>query len=400
MKKIFLTIFIFFICIPVYALEFPSVTCKNILFIDLDNNEVIYEKNSNEKVMIASITKVMTALVSIENIDDFDEKVVVTNDMISNIGYDYVKVGFKAGDVVTYNDLLYGTLLRSGADATNILGISISGSIENFVKLMNEKAKELNMNNTNFSNTIGMDSENNYSTAKDVAKLFNYAFNNKKFNEIIKSENYITSSSDYNISGILKLLHNDEYNMKYVLGGKTGYTGGAGECFVSISNYNNHNYLLVILGSDDNSKFEHFKDSKKIYEYFFDNYDYKKILSKDDIITKIKTIYDEEIIIKSNDNVISYMDKNIKKSDLKYEYKGNKILNKDVKKNDKIGTFYISYNGENLYEKDVYATSNVDITMSYFLKNNVILVILVIVILFLFSLYLNKKRKNRKNNTR
>ena len=238
----------------------------------MDNDNVIYEKSSQDKVLIASLTKIMTALITIENIDDLDKKIVVTSDMISNIGYDYTKVGFKVGDVISYKDIVYGILLKSGADATNIAAISVSGSIEDFVKLMNEKAKELKLNNTNFTNTIGIDNENHYSTAKDLSILLKYAFKNEKFKEIFTSESYISSDTKYNMEGPLKYIHNDEFKMNYVLGAKTGYTRAAGHCLASVSNYKNHNYILVVIGNDIDNKKEYFLDSKKIYEYYFNNY--------------------------------------------------------------------------------------------------------------------------------
>lgn len=332
MKKYLTYVFIFLLSFlfifNVNAQEFPNIISRNVILINMDNNEVIFEKNSEDKVLIASLTKMMTALVSIENIDNYDEKIIITSDMISGIDYDYSKVGFKQGDVVTYNDILYGILLKSGADATNIAAISTSGSIDSFVEKMNEKAKELKMNNTHFTNTIGIDNENHYSTAKDLSILLKYAFNNKKFKEIFTSESYITTDSKHNMNGPLKYIHNDEFKMDYVVGAKTGYTKAAGYCLASISKYKNHDYLLITIGADSKDTKQYFIDSKNIYEYYFNNYDYRKILNKDDTIIKLKTQYDEEIIIKSKEKVVKYLDKSLDIDELNFEFDGDKIIKK------------------------------------------------------------------------
>ena len=396
MKRLINILFLFFICflafINISYAEELDISSRNVIFIDLENNNVIYEKNKDDKVPIASLTKIMTAIISIENISDYNQKVVVTNEMLKNIEFDYSKVGFVAGDVITYNDLLYGTLLKSGADATNILAISTVGSIDNFVKLMNEKAKQLGMDNTYFTNTIGVDIDNPYSSAKDVAILLKYAFNNEKFKDIFQSENYLSTDLKYDMSGPLKYAHSDSFKMDYLIGAKTGYTKKSGLCLASISLYNNRRYLLVTLGADNTNKTRHFLDSKKIYEYYFSNYDYVKILSKDNVIANLKTEYDEEYKVISDEDVTYYLNKSIDINDLIYEYDGDNILNKKIKKNDKIGVFYIKNGEEILYKKTIYSKINVQMPLNYFFKHNIVLIITILV-LFILLVYSHKKRK-------
>ena len=404
MKKI-INIIIVILCFlsfinPIHAEELSNITSKNILLIDYDTNDIIYEKNIDDKELIASTTKIMTALVSIENIDNYEEKVVVTSEMLKDIEYDYSVVGFKTGDVVTYDDLLYGTLLRSGADATNILGYSIGGNIDDFVKLMNNKAEKLGMNNTHYTNTIGMDdNKNNYSTARDLSILLKYAFKNKKYKEVITTKEYVTTNS-ITLKGPLSKMHGKDLNMSYVLGGKTGFTEDAGLCLATVAKNNNHNYILVTLGATYENKSNHMIEQKQIYEYYFNNYDYKKILKKDKTIVKLKTVYDEEINIKSNEEITYFLPKDLKLKDLTYEYKGKKVLNKNVKKNDKVGTYYIKYNDKILYEKDIYSPKTVIITIDYFIKHNYIILIFASLIILLFPICMHKKRKSRKNKRR
>ena len=400
LKIIIVLIFSFMLIFPVNAEELPNVESRNILFINMDDGDIIYEKNSSDKVLIASLTKIMTAIVSIENIENIDEKIVITYDMIKGINNDYVKVGFKSGDVVTYSDVLHGILLKSGADATNIMAISISGSIDKFVELMNEKAKELGMNDTHFTNTIGMDNENHYSTAKDLSTLLKYAYKNDIFKKVFTTSNYITTDSKHNIDGPLKYIHNDEFKMSYVTGAKTGYTKAAGLCLASVSEYKNHNYILVTIGNDSQDNKKYFTDTKTIYDFYFNNYDYKKILKKGEVIVKLKTQYDEELEIKSEESVTRYLDKSLTKDDLLYEFDGDKILKKGIQKNDFIGTFYIKNRDKVLYETKIYSPKKVVMTFDYFINHNKLLLITLFILLIVFIIAMHKKRKNRKNRHR
>ena len=146
---------------------------------------MIYEKNSNEQTKVASLTKIMTCLVSLENISNLDDTVTVQyQDLIGLKGY--AVAGFRVGDEVSYKDLLYALMLPSGADAA----LALSNNIDNFIDKMNNKAKELNMTNTSFSNPIGMDNDNNYSTAADLSKLLVYSLKNNTFKTIFSSDDY------------------------------------------------------------------------------------------------------------------------------------------------------------------------------------------------------------------
>ena len=395
-KYILLVLVMFSFITSVKAYEVPEVSSQSILFTNLDTGEVIYEKNADEVRKLASITKVMTALVSIDNIKDFNEKVVVTWDMIKDIDIDYSMAGFKTGNVVSYDELLYGVMLPSGADATNILGISIGGTLDNFVNMMNEKAKEIGMENTHFTNTIGMDNPNHYSTARDITKMMKYAYSNEKFMKYASAEEYKLTSIDKILKGPVSKMHKD-YGMNYVIGGKTGFTEEAGDCLATIAKNNKSKFILVTLGASYTNKYQHMEDQKTIYEYFFNNYDYKKILNKGDKLVKLKTIYDVSYTIKSKENVTKYIDKMVTKDDLTYEYRGIKKLGKKVKKGDKLGTYYIKLKDEVLYQKDIYSPSDVKMTLEYFIKDNIVFYsVSLCLIIILFIIFLKKRKKYKR----
>lgn len=398
MKKIvkyLIILFTFVFCIDnVSAEEVIDVSSKNVILYNLNEDKVLYEKDADNSVNIASLTKIMTAIVAIENIDNYDEKVLVTYDMLKDVTYDLSVAGFKKGETLTYNDLLYGTLLKSGADATNILAISISGSIDNFVKLMNDKAKKLGMNNTNFSNTIGIEGLNHYSSARDIATLLKYCLNNEKFIEVFKSKNYVSTNGEHDMNGPLsKITDKEEFNLTYIKGAKTGYTSKAGLCLASIATYNDVDYLLVTIGADYENKTEHIDDTKEIYEYFFNNYEYKEILSKGDNIVKLKTIYGKEYDVVSDEDYEFYLKKSIDKSDLVYEYKGETLLGKNVSKNDKIGSYYVKYKDEVLYVKSITSPVTVKFDILFFLKQNILLVTVFVILIILSIMTIRIKKR-------
>ncbi len=394
LKYLLISVFVFFFgSIIAYADEI-DVSSKNIILYNMNDDSILYEKNPDDQVYIASLTKIMTAIVAIENIDDLDQKVLITGSMIDNLANDLSKAGFSQGEVVTYRDLLHGILLKSGADATDITAISISGSVDEFVKLMNEKAKSLGMKNSNFENTIGIEGNNHYSSARDVALLLKYAIKNETFFKIFSTKEYTSTNDKHKMNGPINYITDPEkMNMQYVKGAKTGYTSKAGLCLASIATYNDVNYLLVTIGADYDNKVQHFEDSKKIYEYFFDNYGYKKIISKGDNIVKLKTVYGKEYQIKSDETYKSYLNKNITKDDLTYEYKGKSTLNKNVKKNDKIGNYYIKYKDKILYTKSIVSPVTVKFDLLFFVKQNIALVSLfcLVIILFVATIVIKKR---------
>ena len=263
-KKIISIFLLFFLNVIIIYSDEINITSEKYILYNLNDNRVLIEKDSHDETQIASLTKIMTVIVSIEKIKDYDEKVSITKEMLDGLTWDIATVGFKANDEVTYNDLLYASMLPSAADAVNALAISLSGSYENHLKIMNNKAKELGLNNTHYSNVIGLTDNSNYSSAYDVSKLLMYALKNKKFKEIFETKNYTMSNGKTIKTTIYK------YDSEYILGSKTGYTKSAGRCLASISYENGVNYLFVTL---NNYKGGHVYIDETIntYKYYDEN---------------------------------------------------------------------------------------------------------------------------------
>lgn len=228
---------------------------RNAILYNVNNGSIIYEKNSDELVKIASLTKMMTVIVSIENIKNIDDQVIITKEMLDTIkNKNAMVVGFKVNQVVTYRDLLYASMLVSGADATSALAFSIAGNEDNFVKMMNEKADEIGMYNTYFANASGLDTDNQYSTVRDVLTLLIYSLKNPLFKQIYTAQEYKNDKLKM-VSSLKKNIEKYDINSNYIIGSKTGYTKKAGYCLASLSKNNEIYYLVVTAGADISLKY-------------------------------------------------------------------------------------------------------------------------------------------------
>ncbi len=235
----------------------PDFNTDNIILVDVQSGEVLYEKNSNQIVHPASLTKIMTVLVAVENIDNLDDTFTMTQKIIDDlIAQDASRAGFKDGEKVTIRDLLYGAMLPSGADATVGLAQYVSGSEEEFVKLMNKKADELGLENTNFTNSSGLHNDNLYTTARDMSIVVNEAMQNNLVCEVMSTHSYRTKSTEQNPDGVLlnstvfRKIYGTETEKVMILGGKTGFTNQAKNCLATFAVKDAKEYVLVQMGAE------------------------------------------------------------------------------------------------------------------------------------------------------
>lgn len=395
MKKIIFTILLLF---PIFvsALEINS---KHAILYNLNEDKIIFEKNSNEITSIASLTKIMTTIVAIENIENLDAKVTITEKDFNGL-YDASLAGFEVGDEVTYRDLLYGTMLPSGAEASQALANNISGSVNVFAGLMNEKAKELGMKNTHFVNTSGLDVNNHYSTVYDVAVLLKYCLNNKTFKTIFESTSYKTSNGELTLYSTFRYTA-IKYNYKsdYILGAKTGYTDDAGKCLASIAYDQNNDilYLLVTTGANTSTDDAyHINDATNIYTYYFENYGYVNLMDENELLVSIKTKYSKNKYLNfyAKEDVSFYTKKDeFDKNKIKIIYDGVNIIDQSIKKGEKLGTVGIYYDDEYINSLDIILNDEYKFSIIYFLLQNkkiTIPVILGICILIYLIKQINK----------
>lgn len=242
----------------------PNTNSRSCVVIDRNTNTILYGKNEKEKRKMASTTKIMTAIVIIESYN-LDETIEISKKAAGTGGS---RLGLKSGDKITIRDLLYGLMLRSGNDAAVALAEYASGDIKEFAKLMNKKAIELNLVNTHFETPHGLDSDEHYTTAYELALLSNYALNNKIFAQIVGTKEYTITINGYpkQLSNTNELLG----NLNGVYGIKTGFTNGANRCLVTACKRNNMDIICVVLGADT-KKFRT-QDSIKLINYIFENF--------------------------------------------------------------------------------------------------------------------------------
>lgn len=246
---------------PLHGIAKPGVSAINAVLMDESTGEVLFEKKAHEKQKIASITKIMTAIIAIES-GKMNETVKASKRAVYTEGS---SIYLEQGERMLLNDLVYGLMLRSGNDAAVAISEHVGGSLEGFVHLMNEKARWIGMTNTQFENPSGLDGEEHYSTAYDMALLMRYAMDNKIFEKITKTEMYKSDTREYAWKNKNKLL---TAFYEYCTGGKTGYTKSAGRTLVSTASKDGVDLIVVTL-QDPNDWIDHIN----LYEWGFEKAD-------------------------------------------------------------------------------------------------------------------------------
>lgn len=340
MKKL-ICCFLFFILLfntKVYA---STISASEYILMDMDSGRILEGKDYNNPRLIASITKIMTCVIAIES-NKLNEVVIVDDSISKAYGSGiYIKVG----EELTLKDLLYGLMLRSGNDAALMIANFVSKTEENFVKQMNNKAREIGMKHTIFKNSSGLDENNtaNYSTAYDMALLTKYAMQYKEYREITSTKQYSlkTNKNYYIWHNKNKLLQE-----KYITGGKTGYTKKAGRTLVTTASFNNLNLIVVTIKDSDD-----WNTHKSLYQKATKEYRTYKVLDKNNFIIK-EDYYKNKLYIKK-DFYMALKDNETNKVSTKIELQ--KITN--YQNNQKVGECLI-YLDNNLINKiDIYVTS-------------------------------------------
>jgi D-alanyl-D-alanine carboxypeptidase (penicillin-binding protein 5/6) len=381
-KKIILVIFLFLICFNVKAIEINS---KNAVLINLNTGSVVYEKDKDEHVSVASLQKILTSIIAIENIKDLNETVIINADRISSIDWDVYVIGLKDEEEVTYYDLLYATLLDSAGDAAKYLALSVSPSEEEFAKLVNEKVKEIGLKDTVYKDPIGLEREGQYSTAYDMAKVLEYALKNETFKKIFTTAEYKFTDEEFEIKGPRKKAN--DLNAPYIMGAKTGFTDEAGICLASYIKNGKEEFILVTLKANyDVNKNQNFLDQKHLMDFYLDKYEVKKIIKKNDVLASVKTSFGEQIDIKNEEDYYAYVMKDAK---IEYKYDGLKKVTLKNKNGDKIGNYIVTADGEEIYKKEVFLNKKVTLYIPP-VGRYIIIGVLVIIILIGF---IRRKKK-------
>ena len=269
-----------------------TITANAAMLVSLDTDEVLFEKNADQKVYPASITKIMTTLLILESEKYNPEaKIAMTEealDLISGTGSSVSLL--KAGEEITQLDLVYMVLMSSYGDCSLLAATYYGGSVDNFVNMMNARANELGLTGTHYENPIGLHHEQNYTTARDTYVLTKFALQNDTFKEVCESTRHTVNASlsGKRVLSTTNFLQDNttNYYYTYAKGVKTGYTDEAGRCLVSTASYNGYNYMCLVFGCPPNEK-KHFTESSDLFRWAFKNFEFKKVADTSNPIAEI-----------------------------------------------------------------------------------------------------------------
>ena len=341
----------------------PTINSRAYVVIDRKSNTILIGKNENQKKKMASTTKIMTALVVIEH-SNLSNTVEISKKAANTGGS---RLGLKTGDKITVSDLLYGLMMRSGNDAAVALAEHVAGSITDFANLMNEKAKFLGLSNTHFVTPHGLDEDEHYTTAYELAILSNYAMNNEIFAKIVGTTNYTITINGYpksltNTNELLGVLNG-------VYGIKTGFTNGANRCLVTCCKRGEMDIICVVLGAD--TKKYRTTDSIKLIEYAFNNFSYVNI---EDIVSNYFETWKKENFdtFQINKGISNYLELSYEKmkypiipirNDLVEKFNisihSNSVLEAPVYVGMPIGTILLNLEDQIIYSGNIISNSNI-----------------------------------------
>jgi D-alanyl-D-alanine carboxypeptidase len=377
MKKRFLKVFLillFFVAVwgeKYGAFSFyngDEIKTDSVLLVNTDTQLPVFEKNPEKRRSMASLTKIMTYIIVLENVKDLKgEKVKVKKQVLSLVDEDSSIVGLKENDELTVFDLLHCLMIKSGNDAALVLADYVGkNSIDNFVNMMNTKTQELGCTDTHFVNADGMFNENHYSTAKDMYKITSYAMKLPYFMEICGKTRYKVFDDERSILRTTNKMMEPgerEYYYPYVKGIKTGWHSEAGRCLISYATKDSVSYICVAMGgpetdiNGDKIK-ENFAmlDTKKLYTWAFENLALKTMVNKDAPLGQVKLKYSwgkDKIILSPGIAVRMIVPKDLEFSNLDVEYVLPDFINAPVEAGDLVGTAKLKYDNNLLLETNL-----------------------------------------------
>lgn len=355
-----------------------TLNAQTAMLVSMDTDEVLYEKNADKKVYPASITKIMTVLLMLES-DRYDPNGTVTmtadvDPLITGTGSSVSNL--KVGEQIKQIDLAYLVLMASYGDCAYLLALTYGDTVENFVKMMNDKASELGLKGTHYTNPVGLHDENNYTTARDTYVLTSYALKNSTFKEICGTARHTIEPTNMSEKRTLSTTNflldtTTNYYYQYATGVKTGYTDEAGRCLVSTASYNGYNYMCILFGCTPNAgKRYEFEDSKNLYRWAFNNFVFKQVAESDTPVCEIGvelSLSTDFVSLYVDRGFISVLPKDADESTISIIPKlDSETVDAPIKKGQVLGTADI------VYAEQVIGTVNLvsheDVSQSFLLK--------------------------------
>lgn len=423
-KKIVLLLFILFIIVilPLFSttsLADTSITTYSpyCILMEASTGKIIYEKEAHAKVPPASTTKIMTAILTLEHCE-LTDTATVSHNAIYSVPVGYSHAYLVEGEILTIEQLLHILLIPSANDAANVLAEHIAGSVESFATMMNTKALELGMQDTNFVNPNGVQNQKHYSSAYDLALLGRYAMQNETFRKIVSTTQYtLPATNKYPTADRYFKTTNelitpddrnsiDNYYYPYTTGVKTGYTNAAKNCIVASSKKDDVEYIVVILGADklENGLSGRYLDCINLFNYAFENYTTYTIHEENSILKQLKVskatlmTKDLDVMVKDKMTLLLKKDTNISSITPKVEISSDLVA--PISQNSVIGTITYEVDG-NTYTSELFAGSDVIESNAF---TTFLTILSVVIVLFLLHRLLNinskKKKKRRKKSSK
>ena len=414
MKKLKIIFFIFIFLIQFIIFISPSYAdsdnlktyCPSCILIEAYTGKILYEKNSNDVRFPASTTKIMTAVLTVENCN-LDDVATVSHNAVYSIPYDYTHASLKEGEELTIEQLLYALMIPSANDAAIVLAEHISGSVEEFAKLMNKRAEELGCKNTHFVNPNGIHSKDHTSTSYDLALMGKFAMQNSIIRKIVSTTQFtLPATNKYSKTDRIFNNSNDllstysRYYYEGTTGVKTGYTGEAGNCIIASAKKNDFEVILVVLGGESTNTglSQRYLDCKTLFDYAFNNYSLKTLNEKNAVLKQITvrgaTEETQNLNVLIKDKIEIFSENSADLSSLEPEITLDENLMAPISANSAIGKITYNYDGQT-YSSDLIAETQVLSSDFLPLLFRILLIFVVLYLLFL----LLKKPKNKSKKT-
>lgn len=389
MKKYrFLSLFLFaaVVCsllVPASAAqEDLNLFCTKALLLDANHGEVLYDMNGSERAAPASTTKLMTCLLVLEAVQSgqlsLDTQITAGETTYQGLSGNFSTANIKVGEVLTVEELLYCLMLPSANEAANVLAAAVDGSVEDFVSHMNRRAGELGCEGTHFANPHGMDQENHYTTAYDLALMMQACLEHDEFTTVTGAPKHTVPATNmskereiYNTNGLVSSWTYSTYLYDKCIGGKTGTTDAAGRCLVAAARDGDQVLISVILGSgpmevpgEEKLKQGQFRESRRLLEYGFNNFHRVTITRGDEPVDTVKVTMSrqaDEVNVKPQGSITKTLPKSIDLDDIETDIRlFSKEVEAPVEAGEVMGVMTLSYEGEVYGELDLVAVTSVE----------------------------------------
>lgn len=289
---IFMLIILLILHSEVFGIQL-NTNSESVILVETSTGRIIYEKKPTKKMYPASTTKIMTAILVIENCE-LTDIVTVSETALANIPSGYVTCNIQVGEELSVNDLLYALMVKSANDAAYVLAEHVAGSVDAFSDMMNNKALELGCSNTHFVNPNGIHNANHYSTAYDLYLIAQYCMKNDTFRKLVSTTSYTLPPTNkyleedraFTTTNELINSNNENNYYQYAIGIKTGFTSQAGNCLVAQSSRDGLDFIAVVLNAETNNN--RYLDSKKLFDYGYDNFTLTKIKENNTLVDTIE----------------------------------------------------------------------------------------------------------------